>query len=262
MPDQPSQRTPDQPPGRTPERRKARARLRSSLTGASRAQVVVAVLLAVVGFALVTQVRETAEGDEYAGFREQDLVDTLTRLTGTAERADAEIDRLEDTRAELLDDNRGRETALAEARSRAESLAVLAGTVPVTGPGIRVTIAGTGSGVAVGSLLDTVQELRTSLAEAIEMNDRVRLVASSAIGDAAGGVEVDGELLTPPYVIEAIGEPATLEGGLTFTDGPVDTLEDEGARVTVELLDRVDIASVRSGRGAAGTGVDRDGAGQ
>lgn len=220
-------------------------------------RLVVAGLLALFGFALVTQVNAEAEGDRYAGFREQDLVDVLTGLTGTAERAESEIERLEAAREELLDDNRGRSTALSEARSRAESLAVLAGTVPVTGPGVRITITEEDGSIAVGSLLDTVQELRTSLAEAIEMNDQVRLVASSAIGTAEGGIVVDGVRLTSPYVIEAIGEPATLEGGLTFTGGPVDTLEDEGARVEVELLDRVDITSVRSGEGAAGAGVDR-----
>ncbi len=225
-------------------------------------RVVVGVLLAVLGFALVTQVGSSAESDEYAGFREQDLVDTLTRLDGAAERAETEIDRLENTRGELLDDGPARQAALSEARSRAESLAVLAGTVPVTGPGIRFTVTPRGGGIEVGSVLDTVQELRTSLAEAIEMNDRVRLVASSAIGDAGGGLEVDGEVLGPPYVIEAIGEPTTLEAGLTFAGGPIETLEEEGARVEVELLDRVEIASVRQGPGTAGTGVDRDGSEQ
>lgn len=248
-PDDPVEPPPDEPPvgGRG---------------AVGRARLVVAVLLAVFGFGLVTQVNATAEGDRYAGFREQDLVDVLTGLTGTAERADTEIDRLESAREELRDDNRGRSTALDEARSRAESLAVLAGTVPVTGPGIRITVTEVDGSITVGSLLDTIQELRTSLAEAVEINDTVRLVASSAVGDAEGGLEVDGERLTSPFVIEAIGEPATLEGGLTFTGGPVDTLEDEGATVEVELLDRVDVTSVRSGRGAAGTGVDRDGSGQ
>lgn len=230
--------------------------------GSTAVRLVVAALLAALGFGVVTQVNATADGDRYAGFREQDLVDVLTGLSGTAARADAEIDRLTGARAELRDDNRGRLTALTEARSRADSLAVLAGTVPVAGPGIRITITETSGPVAVGSLLDTIQELRTSLAEAIEINDRVRLVASSAIGDAVDGLEVDGELLASPYVIEAIGEPETLEGGLTFTEGPVDTLEDEGALVEVEVLDRIEVSSVRSTSGAAGTGVDRDGAGQ
>lgn len=246
MPDDPA---PDEEPGEEGTRSPA-------------ARLVVAVMLALLGFALVTQVNAEAEGDRYAGFREQDLVDVLTGLTGTAERAESEIERLEAAREELLDDNRGRSTALSEARSRADSLAVLAGTVPVTGPGVRLTISEVDGSVAIGSLLDTVQELRTSLAEAIEINDSVRLVASSAIGTAEGGIEVDGVRLTSPYVIEAIGEPATLEGGLTFSGGPVDTLEDEGASVEVELLDRVDITSVRSGEGAAGAGVDRGAEGQ
>jgi uncharacterized protein YlxW (UPF0749 family) len=210
-----------------------------------RTQAVVAVLLAIVGFALVTQIRTTATDDEYAGYQEQDLVDVLTGLTGAAERAETEVGRLEQAREDLLTDSRSREAALEQARQEATDLAILAGTVPVTGPGLRITISDGSGRVGIDAVLDTVQELRTAFAEAIELNDRVRLVAQSALREVAGGIEVDGVVLEPPYVLEVIGEPATLRGALTFARGPMETIESAGGSVEVEVLDRVDIESVR-----------------
>jgi uncharacterized protein YlxW (UPF0749 family) len=211
----------------------------------SRAQVVVAVLLAVVGFAAVTQVRSYQVDDTYAGYREQALIDVLNGLAGTSQRAEAEISRLERRREELQSSTSARSAALAEARDRADTLDILAGTVPVTGPGLRITIEETEGTADIGSLLDTIQELRTAGAEAMEFNQQVRVVAQTALEDAVGGIYVDGTLVTPPYVIDVIGEPSTLAGGLNFVEGPLDQLETDGTTVTVQELRTVDIESVR-----------------
>lgn len=223
-----------------------RQRLASTLRHGSRAQVVVAVLLAVLGFAAVVQVRDTEQDNTYAGLREQDLIEILNALTGTAERARRERDRLEQTRDELRSENTSREAALAQTQERARTLNILAGLVPVTGPGIRITIQEGPGPVSVGSLLDIVQEMRTADAEAIEFNDEVRVVAESSFESGVGGLELDGTLLEPPYVIEVIGDPHSLHGGLTFASGPIETLEQyDGATVTVEELESVDVESVR-----------------
>ena len=100
--------------------------------------------------------------------------------------------------------------------------------------------------VSVGSLLDMVQELRTANAEAMEFNDSYRLAAQSSFQRAVGGIELDDNLLEPPYVLDVIGDPHVLEGALTFSTGPVETLEDfDGAEVVIERLDAVEIESVR-----------------
>jgi uncharacterized protein YlxW (UPF0749 family) len=222
-----------------------RQRLVAALLKPSRAQLVVAALLAVLGFAAVTQVRAYQVDDTYAGYREQQLIDVLNGLAGTSQRAQAEISRLERRREELQSSTSAREAALAEARTRAETLDILAGTVPVTGPGLRITIEETDGTVDLGSLLDTIQELRTAGAEAMEFNDRVRVVAQTALEDAVGGIDVDGTQLAPPYVVDVIGEPSTLSGGLNFVEGPLDQLESDGATVTVQELRTVDVESVR-----------------
>jgi uncharacterized protein YlxW (UPF0749 family) len=221
-----------------------RQRLRRAMLRPSRGQVVVAVLLALVGYAAVTQVRFTNVDDTYAGYREQDLIDVLNGLAGATQRAESEVSRLERTRDDLRSSTGAREAALAQAEERASNLAIMAGLVPVTGPGIRVTITETDGAVDVDTMVDLIQELRSAGAEAIQVNGEVRVVAQTAFEDADGGIEVGGQLLTSPYVVDVIGEPGTLHGAVDFPKGPRAQLEDEGATVEVDELASLDIESV------------------
>jgi len=195
---------------------------------------------------VVTQVRSTELDDTYEGRREEDLIQILNGLTGTADRTRREIARLEQTRRDLQTDNSARRAAVEQAEQRVQTLNVLAGLVPVTGPGLRITVTEEEGPVRVDSLLDMVQELRTAGAEAMEFNGKVRLVASSSFSDEDGVIHLDGEPLRSPYVLKVIGEPHTLHTGLTFPSGPIATLrDDDGADVAIEELEAVGITSTR-----------------
>lgn len=221
-----------------------RQRLAASLRRPSRRQTVVALILALVGFAGITQVHSNDVDDPYAGLREQDLIDILNGLAGTSQRAEAELRRLERTRDQLLSDTSNREAALQQAQSEANNLSVLAGLVAVTGPGIRVTITELTGQVGLDTILDTVQELRTSDAEAMQFNGQVRVVAQTAFEDTEGGLLVDGTFIEPPYVIDVIGEPTTLAAALAFPLGPKYQAEQDGAQIEVDELPSLDIESV------------------
>jgi uncharacterized protein YlxW (UPF0749 family) len=244
MPDVPE--SPQSPPSaQGPESPTGRERLRGALLRPTRGQVVVAVLLAVLGYAAVTQVRFTQVDNTYAGLREQDLIDVLNGLAGTTQRAESEITRLQRTRDDLQSDTGAREAALAQAQQQADNLAILAGLVPVTGPGIRLTVTEETGQVDVQTMVDTIQELRTAGAEAIQVNGQVRVVADTAVEDAAGGLLIDGQLVSSPYVIDAIGDPHTLaDSGIDFPDGPRDLFAEDGASITVDELQSLDIESV------------------
>ena len=223
-----------------------RERLLGALFQPSRRQVVVALLLALVGFAAVTQVRSTEVDETYSTLREQDLIDVLNGLAGTTQRAESEITRLQRTRDELQSDTSRRQAALEQAQSEVDTLNILAGLVPVTGPGIRITITEVEGTVEVGSLIDTVQELRTVGAEAMQFNGQVRIIAQSSFTDDVGGISVDGVALESPYVIDVIGDPEVLAGAMTFALGPKAKLEADGADLEVQTLPSLDIESVRS----------------
>ena len=92
-------------------------------------QLVVGVLFALLGFGVVVQVSQTTQ-DQLQGARQADLVRILDDLGEREERLRAEARDLEDTRGELLSGSDQAATALEESRQRAETLGVLAGTIP------------------------------------------------------------------------------------------------------------------------------------
>lgn len=228
------------------ERLSGRGRLRAAMVRPSRGQAVVGVLLAGLGFAAVTQVRATEVDSTYANYREQDLIDVLDTMTVATQRAQSELAQLEQTRRDLRSDTRRRAAALAQAQQDADTLGILSGQVPVTGPGIRITVTETDGAVDVNSMLDTVQELRTAGAEAMELNDEVRIVGSTSFAEGVGGLVVDDTLVTSPFTLEVIGDPATLEAAMVFPQGPSDQFEEDGATVTIEQVSGLLIESVHT----------------
>jgi uncharacterized protein YlxW (UPF0749 family) len=117
--------------------------------------------------------------------------------------------------------------------------------VPVTGPGIRLTVTEGPRPIDVDSILDAIEELRSAGAEAMQVNGKVRLVAQSAVEAAPGGLRIDGTLVTSPYVLDAIGDPHTLSGALNLVDGPIAQFKDAGATVDLVERDSLDITAVR-----------------
>ena len=159
-----------------------RARLWAALRRpGSRGQAVAGVLLAVLGFAAVTQVRATTRDDSFVGARQSDLIQYINSLSLSSQRAQSQITRLERTRDSLGNDAQARRTALSRAREQAETLGILAGTVRAEGPGVRITVTDTGRGVGSNQLIDGLQELRDAGAEVIGINSKVRVVARPAL---------------------------------------------------------------------------------
>ncbi|MCD4535389.1 DUF881 domain-containing protein [Nocardioides sp. cx-169] len=227
-----------------PDTSPGRQRLWQALTTASRRQVVVAVLLGLVGFGAVTQVQSRGVDDSYSALRQQELIDLLNSLAGTTQRGEAQIARLEATREDLQSATSRRQAALEQAESEVDTLSILAGRVPVTGPGIRITITEVDGQVQVASLIDTIQELRTVGAEAMQVNGEVRLIAQSSFTDVSGGIAIDGVTVESPYVVDVIGDPDVLAGAITFPLGPRAKLKADGAEPEVEKLTSLDIESV------------------
>jgi uncharacterized protein YlxW (UPF0749 family) len=246
MPDDREQESPDQQPAPSAEEQPSgRDRLRRALLRPSRSQVVVAVLLALVGYAAITQVRFNEVDNTYGSLREQDLIDVLNGLAGTTQRAESEIARLQRTRDDLQSSTGAREAALVKAQEDADTLAIMAGLVPVTGPGIRVTITEGDTAIDADTMVDMIQELRTAGAEAIQINGKARVVARTSFADAVGGIMVGDQLVSSPYVVDAIGDPHAMSvSGIDFPDGPREQFEAADATVEVDELASLDIESV------------------
>lgn len=218
-----------------------RDRLLASLRRPSRGQAIAGVLVGVLGFAAVTQVRVAGQDDDYAGLREAELVQALNGLQAASRRAERDIDTLEATRDRLSSSSERRSAAIEQARREIATLGVLAGTTAATGPGVRVTVEDPRGELNLNHLLDGIEELRNAGVEAIEVNDQVRVVAQTSFEDDDAGIRVDGVALGSPYVIDAIGDPDTLAGALGFSGGFVDDVEDDNGTVEVQKLDELEV---------------------
>ncbi len=211
----------------------------------NRGQAIVAVLCALLGFAAVAQVRSNDKDTKFATARQDELVGILGDLSERSDRLRSDIRDLDDTKAGLEHDTRG-QAAMEDARRRAETYGILAGTLPATGPGIELTVNDPQARVHAATLLDTLEELRDAGAEVVQV-DTVRVGVSTYFTDAnGGGVAADGQPLARPYRFLAIGDPHTLATALNIPGGVVRTLRTTGAEGVVVQRQKITIEAVRS----------------
>jgi uncharacterized protein YlxW (UPF0749 family) len=244
-----------------------------------RGQFVVALLCALLGFALVTQVDSKASSGLTTD-RPSDLIDVLDNLNARSEQLDAQIATEQNNLDRLTGGNDKTNAALQEAQQQAQTLRILAGTAPATGPGIDLLVQDPTNSVTADVMLGVLEELRDAGAEAVEIKGGapqpastagavvnsapagasssapagggaarvVRLVASSYFLDSpdAQGIVVDGTVLAPPYDVVAIGDPPTMAKALGIPGGVLATLKDKGASGVVTQHDAIQLTALHT----------------
>jgi uncharacterized protein YlxW (UPF0749 family) len=192
--------------------------------------VVVLVSLGLLTGTAIAQVRERQDaGTGLRGELAGEVRVRTARSDDLAARTEALREDVAAVReAALSSDSAGRELA-----DRLGTLGLASATTSVSGPGIVVTVQDAPAASGVGSLepaaaeldgqitdrdlQDIVNGLWVAGAEAVAVNGQ-RLTVLTAIRSAGEAILVDLRPLTPPYVVQAIGDSADLE--LAFLDGP------------------------------------------
>ena len=224
-----------------------RDRLRAALRRPSRGQVVVGVLLAVLGLrrdhpGAHQHSRQHLRRLPRAGPRRR------PRRPGRhAQRAQAEIDRLEAPRPTCSrDTERRRGRAGAGPAAGADSSASWPARCrsPARASGSPSTEGA--APVDVDTVLDTVEELRAAGAEAMQINGKVRRGGPERRSRTPpAGSSSTARLLKPPYVIDVIGDPHTLAGAhVVPRRARSSSSRTTAATVEVEEHDSLDITSV------------------
>ncbi|MFN8098422.1 MAG: DUF881 domain-containing protein [Dermatophilaceae bacterium] len=205
----------------------------------TRGTLFVTLLAVLLGFAIATQLRAN-RGQPLESLREDELVRVLDDVTQNGQRLTSELRDLERTRDALQGGETDLTAAVQAAQDRAATLGILAGTMPATGPGVRITITDPEAKVGSPLLLDTIQELRDAGAEAIQIGG-ARVVAATYLTDADDGVLVSGTRVVAPYSIRAIGDPQTMSSAMDIPGGVVESVRRLGGVAEVATLETVTI---------------------
>ena len=231
---------PGPPAGRRRPRRRPATQTGDGGSGAAAratigARALVALSVGVVGFLVAAQFNTTHRHTEHLALEsESDLTRIFSSLNEEGAALRDEISQLRLELAALQSSAERDQLARDAAERQLSDLQILAGVVPARGPGVAVRITDPKGAFEFQLLLDLVQELRDAGAEAIAVNGR-RIGGTTAFAARRGVVTVDGQDVTQPYEVLAIGDPATLEVGLRIPGGAVDTLDAlDGTKVGVE----------------------------
>jgi len=220
-------------------------RLRTIVSASLGPSLILALAAAVIGFLLVGQLQgQRRQGTPLSSESEGDLARILSDLNAEADSLQNEITELKVQLNELHQSSQNQAAAAQAADEQLRDLEVLAGTVPATGPGVVVTITDPNGLLQYDTIIDVVQELRDAGAEAIAIDDR-RVGAATAFGEKDGHVAIDGVVVTAPYRVVAIGQAATLDGGLKIPGGAVDAVSAvKGAHIDVNRQAKVDVPAL------------------
>jgi len=219
--------------------------LGNALMRPSASQILLAAVLLVFGIGVGTQITTKAADDPYATARRADLIQLLDTANTETSRLESEIEQLKSTRDKLQSGVDSAKVAQQEAQNRLDNLAILNGTVGATGPGVRVVIYDPAQKVTASTLLDAIEEFRDAGAEVIEINDSIRVVASTWFSSAGGSLVADNVAISLPIVIDVIGDGHALEEAARFRGGLVSQVQQLGGSVTITQQTNVTITAIR-----------------
>ena len=141
------------------------------------------------------------------------LVAAVQARSRDINRLQSRLDRVRTDTAGLRDATLATSAAGERLSGRLAALELAAGTLAVTGPGLHVTLDDSADGrnrVLDRDLQAAVNALWAAGAEAIAV-DGQRMTAQSAIRQAGEAILVNFEPVSPPYELEALGDPVGLE---------------------------------------------------
>ncbi|WP_371370984.1 DUF881 domain-containing protein [Sporomusa aerivorans] len=208
-------------------------------------QVAISLVCIVLGIMLAVQFRSN---QDYRYSLQNQRAEDLTLRLSSAEK---ERDILQSQVRELqtTDGN--------AAYKEVQRIAMGAGTVALTGPGIVVAVEEERKPttdnrssdlylIRAEDMLKILNELRAGGAEAIAVNKQ-RLITGSGIRQNGQAMSVNGIPFAAPFEISVIGDPATLETSLKMRGGVIETLSFWGIKITVSQKPDVQIPPYTGG---------------
>jgi uncharacterized protein YlxW (UPF0749 family) len=189
-------------------------------------------------------------------------IQRVQRLSAQVESARMERDRFQMRVTELRNelDTVTTQAGLKPLKEKLAQYRIEAGLVPVTGPGVEVSLNDSNTALQPGQnpnlyvlhdedVLRVLNELRAAGAEVMAINGE-RLLSTSEVRCIGPTILVNKiRRVAAPFVITAVGEPDTMISALKMRGGVVDTLQQFwGIQVTVRKMNQVTIPAYRGSR--------------
>lgn len=179
------------------------------------------------GYLLVAQINTQSA---LSGSLEAQTIDNLSiiaiNLSQNNQQLENELNSLQNELTTLQEKVNSGSSLTTSVESNINTLSAAIGTEAVQGEGVSITIT-TDSNLLYYDLIDLINELFVTGAEAVSIND-VRITDNTLISEVYDidhySIVINGNPLLSPVVIKAVGDPATLEKGLTYSGGIIDNL--------------------------------------
>ncbi len=212
------------------------------------AQITIAIVCLILGVMLAIQFKtQKTINESLKTGRVEELSQSLIEVTKQRDALYEEVQELRDK----LQNIRQVDQAMAYLQDEIMKANMAAGLVPVSGPGIILTLNDSNRTLQSGEnpnygivhdydILTLVNELRASGAEAIAVNGE-RLTAVSEIRCAGTLILVNWVRIAPPYEIKAIGDPEMLASGLNLRGGHLETIKILGVQTNLQKVDKLEL---------------------
>lgn len=198
------------------------------------AQLLLTIVCFILGLLLVAQFRtQRMTSRSLLSASSADQLAMISSLVENNTRLREEMEALEEQLSEYQQAT-GR-AMLGALVQELNKIRIINGLVEVSGSGVEVTIDGP---IGVLDIQDLINELRNAGAEALTINGE-RLTLYSVIASTEDGVMiVNGMKPSRPYILQAIGQPETLETALLRRGGLIATLERNYDGLAVSVIKR------------------------
>lgn len=220
------------------------------------AMILMGILALFVGLVISIQI-STTQGSDPGGViplaKAQGYVAALKKANAERDSALTELNEYKDRVNEMEKAMSDEDVSLKDVLKDQDKYKMAAGLVDVHGPGVVISLddplpiagaqAENNSILIYGTqeyLLKLVNRLKDGGAEAISVNE-YRIVATSEISLAGNNININGKPTAPPYTIKAIGNPDTIASAITMRAGIVDSMREDGLRISIAKQEDVEI---------------------
>ncbi|WP_422444230.1 DUF881 domain-containing protein [Thermoanaerobacterium sp. DL9XJH110] len=219
----------------------------------AKAHFLIAAVCFVLGMMLVAQFRSVQiNGGAVTSLqRVEKLTSDLKNAMDEKEKLQKEVVELRNRIAEY-ESSVSRVSDITEAMQKElEKARMTAGLLAGSGPGVVITLDDSNVPRQPGEdpnlflihdedLLKVINELFAAGAEAVSVNGQ-RIIANSEIRCVGPTIIINSVRLAPPFVVEAIGDPDTLESSLKMRGGVIESLEVFGIQVNIKKQDNINM---------------------